>query len=79
MPAKYQVAYAEIVRRIKAGVYQPKQPLPPIRELAAELSVGQSTLKTALMLLEKDGWTRGQQGDAIYVADPLPVEDSSGD
>lgn len=79
VPAKYQVAYDEIVRRIQAGIYQPKQPLPPIRELAAELAVGQSTLKTALMLLEKDGWTRGQQGDRIYVTDEPPGQGPSAD
>lgn len=77
VPAKYQTAYDEVVRRIRTGVYEPGQKLPPIRELAVDLSVGQSTLKSALMLLQKDGWTRGQQGDGVYVADPLPPESRS--
>jgi DNA-binding GntR family transcriptional regulator len=77
VPAKYQVAYDEVVRRIRTGVYQPGEKLPPIRELAAELRVGQSTLKSALVLLQRDGWTRGQQGDGVYVADPLPPEGRS--
>lgn len=72
VPAKYQVAYDEIAKRITTGIYAPGGKLPPIRELAADLKVGQSTLKSALMLLQKDGWTRGQQGDAIYVADSPP-------
>lgn len=74
VPAKYQSAYDEIVRRIQTGVYQPGEKLAPsIRELAIELKVGQSTLKFALKLLEKDGWTRGQQGDGVYVADEPPA------
>jgi DNA-binding GntR family transcriptional regulator len=77
VPAKYETAYAEVVRRIRAGVYQPGEKLPPIRELAAELKVGQSTLKSALLLLQRDGWTRGQQGDGVYVADELPGQGPS--
>ncbi len=74
VPAKYQVAYDEVVRRITTSVYAPGEKLPPIRELATELKVGQSTLKSALVLLQRDGWTRGQQGDGVYVADPLPTD-----
>lgn len=77
MPAKYETAYAEVVRRIRAEVYKPGEKLPPIRELAVELKVGQSTLKSALVLLQRDGWTRGQQGDGVYVADEPPVEGPS--
>ena len=77
MPAKYQVAYDEVVRRIRTGVYQPGEKLPPIRELAADLKVGQSTLKSALLLLQRDGWTRGQQGDGVYVADEPPEQSPS--
>lgn len=77
VPAKYQVAYDEVVRRIRTGAYQPGEKLPPIRELALDLKVGQSTLKSALVLLQRDGWTRGQQGDGVYVADPLPPESRS--
>lgn len=77
MPAKYQTAYDEVVRRITAGEYAPGEKLPPIRELAADLKVGQSTLKSALVLLQRDGWTRGQQGDGVYVADPLPTQSRS--
>lgn len=77
MPAKYLSVYAEVVRRIQTSAYQPGERLPPIRELAAELGVGQSTLKSALVLLQRDGWTRGQQGDGVYVADPLPPDTRS--
>jgi GntR family transcriptional regulator len=77
VPAKYQVAYDEVVRRIRTGVYQPGEKLPPIRELAVQLCVGQSTLKSALVLLQRDGWVRGQQGDGVYVADEPPVESPS--
>jgi DNA-binding GntR family transcriptional regulator len=79
VPAKYQVAYDEVVRRIRTGVYQPGEKLPPIRELAVDLKVGQSTLKSALVLLQRDGWTRGQQGDGVYVADEPPEQASSAD
>lgn len=79
VPAKYQYAYDEIVRRIHAGQYAPGSKLPAIRELAVDLRVGQSTLKSALVLLQRDGWTRGQQGDGVYVADEPPVGGPSAD
>lgn len=72
VPAKYERAYDAIADRIRTGQYKPGDKLPSIRDLAAELDVGQSTLKSALVLLGRDGWTRGQQGDGTYVADSPP-------
>lgn len=73
VPAKYQYAYDEVVARVRDGRWPPGHKLPTIRDLAAELGVGQSTLKIALTLLGRDGWTRGQQGDGTYVADTPPI------
>lgn len=72
VPAKYQLVYDAIADSIRTGQRKPGERLPSIRELAEELKAGQSTVKTALNLLGRDGWTRGQQGEATFVADAPP-------
>lgn len=72
VPAKYQRVYDAIADSIRTGAYKPGEKLPSIVALAADLDAGQSTVKIALTLLGRDGWTRGQQGQATFVADDPP-------
>jgi DNA-binding GntR family transcriptional regulator len=76
MPAEYERVYAGITEKITGGAagYAPKERLPTIAELAAEYMVGQTTVKTALTLLGRDGWLRGIQGKGTFVADDPPIE-----
>jgi DNA-binding GntR family transcriptional regulator len=74
MPAEYQRVYDGVVKNITEGVngYEPGTRLPTIADLAAEYGVSQTTTKTALTLLGRDGWTRGVQGKGTFVADHPP-------
>jgi len=73
VPAEYVRVYESVVARIRSGEWPPGHQLPSIARLADELDTSQTTVKSALMLLGRDGWTRGQQGKATYVADHPPV------
>ena len=70
---EYERVINEVRQRIMSGEWRPGQRIPKIRELAKEFATGQTTVKTALMFLRAEGLVRGQQGKAIYVADPLPA------
>lgn len=73
VPAEYVRVYESVVARIRSGELAPGDPVPSIARLAAELGTSQTTVKSALVLLRRDGWTRGQQGKATYVTDEPPV------
>jgi len=73
VPAEYIRVYESVVARIRSGEWPPGHPLPSISKLAEELDTSQTTVKSALMLLGRDGWTRGQQGKATYVAADPPL------
>lgn len=75
MPAEYERVYAEVVQKItdKVKRYHPGDRLPTIVQLAGEYHVSQTTVKTALTLLGRDGWTRGVQGKGTFVADSPPI------
>lgn len=75
MPAEYERVYAGISQKITERVegYHPGNQLPTILQLAAEYQVAQTTVKTALTLLGRDGWTRGVQGKGTFVADHPPA------
>lgn len=74
MPAEYERVYAGVSQKIADGVvqYRPGDQLPTIEQLAAEYLVSKTTVKTALTLLGRDGWTRGVQGKGTYVAAQPP-------
>ena len=72
MPAEYVRVYESVVARIRSGEWAPGAPLPSISAMATLFATSQTTVKSALVLLGRDGWTRGQQGKATYVADAPP-------
>lgn len=76
VPAEYERVYAGVVRKItgRAEGYHPGDRLPTIAQLADEYDVSQTTTKTALTLLGRDGWTRGVQGKGTFVAADPPTE-----
>jgi GntR family transcriptional regulator len=80
VPAEYERVYAGVVQKISEGSpgYLPKDRLPTIAQLADEYDVSQTTTKTALTLLGRDGWTRGVQGKGTFVADDPPITRSGG-
>lgn len=68
----YERIYDEVRGKIQSGDWKPGEQLPKIEALAAAFDVGKTTIKTALRLLERDGWVRGQQGKGVFVADRPP-------
>lgn len=76
MPAEYERVYAGVAKRITDGVegYHPGDRLPTIEQLRVEYGgIAATTVKTALTLLGRDGWTRGVQGKGTFVADEPPI------
>ncbi|MBN0043354.1 winged helix-turn-helix transcriptional regulator [Streptomyces actuosus] len=70
-PLWRQIA-AEIIRRIKDGVYPPGSRVPSTLEIAQEFGVVNATAAKAMRYVREQGWTRGEVGLGTFVADPLP-------
>ncbi|MEV6943938.1 GntR family transcriptional regulator [Streptomyces sp. NPDC051172] len=67
-PLWRQIA-AEIIRRIKDGMYPPGSRVPSTLEIAQEFGVVNATAAKAM---RQQGWTRGEVGLGTFVVDPLP-------
>lgn len=65
--------YVQIMDQIKhliaAGVLQPGQQLPTIRELAVELTINLHTVAHAYAELERDGFLTIQRGRGTFISD----------
>ena len=63
--------YAQIMdgfrEQIAAGVLQPGEKLPSVRELAAELTINPNTIQRAYRQLEMEGWIVTMQGKGCFV------------
>jgi GntR family transcriptional regulator len=69
----YEQVKAEARRLISIGAWRPRDPLPSIRELAAELLVNPNTVARAYRELERDGLITTQKGKGCFVADRSPA------
>jgi DNA-binding GntR family transcriptional regulator len=67
---RYRQLAEELLAEITSGRRKPGEPLPSVRELAAEH--GQTVAQRALMELVREGWATSIPGSGTYVADPLP-------
>ena len=63
--------YSQIVdsyrERIAAGILQPGDKLPSVRELAADLAINPNTIQRAYRELESAGWIHTQPGKGCFV------------
>jgi len=70
--------YVQIVERIEhlvaAGVLQPDDQLPTVRQLAADLRVNFNTIARAYRMLDAAGIISTQQGRGTFVLQPPPPE-----
>lgn len=75
MPSDYERVYAGVSQKIteKVDGYLPGDRLPTIALLAVEYGTSETTVKFALNLLGRDGWTHGRQGKGTFVADIPPI------
>ena len=51
----YEQVYNNVVSMISLGILEPKQQLPPVRQLALQLNVNPNTVSKAYKNLEQDG------------------------
>lgn len=64
---------AELFRaKIRAGELKPGDPLPSASQLKAD-GWKQGVIVWAMRTLRMEGWTRGQPGKAVYVAENPPI------
>ena len=63
--------YTQIVdgfrEQIAAGILQPGEKLPSVRELAAELTINPNTIQRAYRQLELENWIVTMQGKGCFV------------
>jgi GntR family transcriptional regulator len=68
--------YAQIVQQVKFGIalgrLKPGDPLPSIRELAADLLINPNTVARAYRELEGSDLLHTQKGKGCYIAENLP-------
>ncbi|MEU9510392.1 winged helix-turn-helix domain-containing protein [Micromonospora sp. NPDC048170] len=64
---------ADLLKKIKSGVYPPASQLPSGRALADEYDVSQSTISRAVARLREQGVLVGRPGRGVFVAErPRP-------
>lgn len=68
--ARHRQIAADIRRRIQAGEWQPGEPLPSRREMAAEYHVHPQTMRLARVLLRRQGVLEGEERKHVAVAHP---------
>ena len=63
--------YAQIVDRfqeqISAGILEPGEKLPSVRELAVQLSINPNTIQRSYRQLEMEGWITTMPGKGCFV------------
>lgn len=73
-PGRRQRVIDGIRALITTGVLHPGDQLPSITQLARLYApVSQATVKQALAELRATGWTRGEPGVGVFVADQPPL------
>jgi GntR family transcriptional regulator len=72
-PASHVPIYLQIVGELRAamdaGVYRPREMLPSLRALAADLRVNPNTVQRAYDELEREGAVVSRRGVGLFVAD----------
>jgi DNA-binding transcriptional regulator YhcF (GntR family) len=71
IPVKSQLK-AHVKYQIMTGLLHPGDQLPPLRDLAAGLSVHLNTVVRAMDELEADGYLHSYQGKGVFVAEDPP-------
>jgi len=69
--------YAQIMdgfrEQIAAGILQPGEKLPSVRELAAMLAINPNTIQRSYRQLELEGWIVTMQGKGCFVSNPPSI------
>ena len=69
--------YAQIIaglrEQIAAGILQPGEKLPSVRDLASELAINPNTIQRAYRQLEAEGWILSMQGKGSFVSGEISI------
>ena len=69
--------YSQIIdgfrEQIAAGVLQPGEKLPSVRDLASELAINPNTIQRAYRQLELEGWIVSMQGKGSFVSGEMSI------
>lgn len=65
---------ADVIEKIRAGIYQPGQELPTQQQMADTYGCSLEPVKAALDELEIRGYVQGHQGRRTYVTENPPIE-----
>ena len=72
----YEQLYNNVVKQITLGMLEPKQQLPPVRQLALQLNVNPNTVSKAYKNLEQDGVIYSVVGKGSFVMENISIIDS---
>lgn len=67
----YEQLMENVTRLVLNGVLEPNEPLPSVRELAAELAVNPNTVQKAFTELERSGVAYSVNGKGRFVTDDV--------
>ena len=67
-PLAEQIADS-IRQKVLSGALQPEEPLPPVRELAAQLKINFNTVARAYRILDFEGYCSTQRGRGTFILD----------
>ena len=75
--------YSQIIdgfrEQIAAGILQPGEKLPSVRDLAAELAINPNTIQRAYRQLELEGWIVSIQGKGSFVSGEMSIRQRESD
>ncbi len=75
--------YSQIIdgfrEQITAGILQPGEKLPSVRDLAATLAINPNTIQRAYRQLELEGWIVSMQGKGSFVSGETSIRQREAD
>ena len=75
--------YSQIIdgfrEQIAAGILQPGEKLPSVRDLATELAINPNTIQRAYRQLELEGWIVSMQGKGSFVSGEMSIRQRESD
>lgn len=66
-PAKYQILYQELKRKIDQKEWDDNSAIPTEREISSQFAVSRSTVRQAIQKLTDDGYLYSAQGNGTFV------------
>ena len=75
--------YSQIIdgfrEQIAAGVLQPGEKLPSVRDLASALAINPNTIQRSYRQLEQEGWILSIQGKGCFVSQEVSIRQRESD